>query len=167
MTRVRRTIGRGPDARCGARASVRVMSSTCTRSASTAIAMRSCCSSNPSAASPATPGASAASIGASTTANGIPSSRCSRIRIPCMATSDPGDDVLARVAAIIEGRKAADPRDSYVAALMAKGDDAVLKKIGEEATETVMAAKYGDKIRITGEVADLWFHCLVLLARHG
>ena len=84
-----------------------------------------------------------------------------------MATSDSGDDVLARVAAIIERRKAADPRDSYVAALMAKGDDAVLKKIGEEATETVMAAKDGDKIRITGEVADLWFHCLVLLARHG
>jgi len=84
-----------------------------------------------------------------------------------MATSDPGDDVLARVAATIERRKAADPRDSYVAALIAKGDDAILKKIGEEATETVMAAKDGDKIRITGEVADLWFHCLVLLARHG
>jgi phosphoribosyl-ATP pyrophosphohydrolase len=84
-----------------------------------------------------------------------------------MATSDSEGDVLARLAAIIERRKAADPRDSYVAALMAKGDDAVLKKIGEEATETVMAAKDGDKIRITGEVADLWFHCLVLLARHG
>jgi phosphoribosyl-ATP pyrophosphohydrolase len=51
--------------------------------------------------------------------------------------------------------------------LFAKGDDAVLKKIGEEATETVMAAKDGDKIRLVGEVADLWFHCLVLLARHG
>jgi len=84
-----------------------------------------------------------------------------------MAMSDSEGDVLARLAAIIERRKAADPRDSYVAALMAKGDDAVLKKIGEEATETVMAAKDGDKIRITGEVADLWFHCLVLLARHG
>ena len=49
----------------------------------------------------------------------------------------------------------------------AKGDDAILKKIGEEATETVMAAKDGDKIRVIAEVADLWFHCLVLLARHG
>jgi len=84
-----------------------------------------------------------------------------------MATSDPTDDVLARVAETIERRKTADPRDSYVAALLAKGEDAVLKKIGEEATETVMAAKDGDKIRLTGEVADLWFHCLVLLARHG
>jgi phosphoribosyl-ATP pyrophosphohydrolase len=84
-----------------------------------------------------------------------------------MATSDPADDVLARVAETIERRKSADPRDSYVAALFAKGEDAVLKKIGEEATETVMAAKDGDKIRLTGEVADLWFHCLVLLARHG
>ena len=56
---------------------------------------------------------------------------------------------------------------SYVATLFAKGDDAIIKKIGEEATETVMAAKDGDKIRITSEVADLWFHCLVLLARYG
>ena len=61
----------------------------------------------------------------------------------------------------------ADPASSYVAALFAKGDDAILKKIGEEATETVMAAKDGDKMRIVAEVADLWFHCLVLLARHG
>ncbi len=75
-------------------------------------------------------------------------------------------DVLARVAATIEARKRADPRDSYVASLLA-GGDAVLKKIGEEATETVLAGKEGDKIRITAEVADLWFHCLVLLARHG
>ena len=84
-----------------------------------------------------------------------------------MAMSDPADDVLARVAETIERRKSADPRDSYVAALFAKGEDAVLKKIGEEATETVMAAKDGDKIRMVAEVADLWFHCLVLLARHG
>ena len=76
-------------------------------------------------------------------------------------------DVLARVAAAIEARKAADPASSYVAALFAKGDDAILKKIGEEATETVIAAKDGDKLRITAEVADLWFHCLVLLARNG
>jgi phosphoribosyl-ATP pyrophosphohydrolase len=76
-------------------------------------------------------------------------------------------DVLARIAATIESRKGADPAQSYVAALLNKGEDAVLKKIGEEATETVMAAKDGDKIRLVAEVADLWFHCLVLLARHG
>ena len=76
-------------------------------------------------------------------------------------------DVLDRLAAAIATRLSADPASSYVAALIAKGDDAVLKKIGEEATETVMAAKDGDKLRITAEVADLWFHCLILLARHG
>jgi phosphoribosyl-ATP pyrophosphohydrolase len=83
-----------------------------------------------------------------------------------MSEPDP-DHVLARLAATIERRKGAEPGTSYVASLFAKGDDAVLKKIGEEATETVMAAKDGDKIRLVGEVADLWFHCLVLLARHG
>ena len=83
------------------------------------------------------------------------------------ASDDAAHDVLARVAATIERRRGADPGESYVAALFAKGDDAILKKIGEEATETVMAAKDDDKIRIIGEVADLWFHCLVLLARHG
>jgi phosphoribosyl-ATP pyrophosphohydrolase len=77
------------------------------------------------------------------------------------------DDVLARVAAAIEARRGGDPKASYVAALFAKGQDAVLKKIGEEATETVMAAKDGDRLRVTAEVADLWFHCLVLLAQHG
>ena len=76
-------------------------------------------------------------------------------------------DVIDRLAATIAARRGADPATSYVAALFAKGDDAILKKIGEEATEAVMAAKDGDKIRITAEVADLWFHCLVLLACHG
>ncbi len=84
-----------------------------------------------------------------------------------MADIPSAADVLARVAATIESRKGAEPTASYVAALFAKGDDAILKKVGEEATETVMAAKDGDKIRIVAEVADLWFHCLVLLARHG
>ena len=90
-----------------------------------------------------------------------------------MADAAPGpaaageSDVLARVAATIEARKGADPASSYVAALFAKGGDAILKKIGEEATETVMAGKDGDKLRIAAEVADLWFHCLVLLSRHG
>jgi phosphoribosyl-ATP pyrophosphohydrolase len=86
---------------------------------------------------------------------------------------DPADgnavapDVLDRIAATIAARRGADASASYVAALLAKGEDAILKKIGEEATETVMAAKDGDKLRITAEVADLWFHCLVLLACHG
>ena len=76
-------------------------------------------------------------------------------------------EVLDRVAATIAARRGGDPATSYVAALFAKGEDTVLKKIGEEATETVMAAKDGDKLRITAEIADLWFHCLVLLERHG
>jgi phosphoribosyl-ATP pyrophosphohydrolase len=80
---------------------------------------------------------------------------------------DKGDDSLRRIAATIEAHCNADPVTSYVATLFAKGDDAIIKKIGEEATETVMAAKDGDKIRITSEIADLWFHCLVLLARYG
>lgn len=76
-------------------------------------------------------------------------------------------DVLDRLAATIAARLGADPSASYVAALLAKGDDAVLKKLAEEATEAVMAAKDGDKMRIVAEIADLWFHCLVLLVRHG
>jgi len=76
-------------------------------------------------------------------------------------------DILERLAEVVESRKSGDPEKSYVARLFAKGPDAILKKIGEEATEAVMAGKDGDKIRITAEVADLWFHCLVLLARHG
>lgn len=83
------------------------------------------------------------------------------------AEDDGRADVLDRLAATIASRRGADPGSSYVASLWAKGDDAVLKKIGEEATETVMAAKDGDRVRITAEVADLWFHCLVLLVRHG
>jgi phosphoribosyl-ATP pyrophosphohydrolase len=87
-----------------------------------------------------------------------------------MAPADPraaDADVLDRIAATIAARRGADPASSYVAALLAKGDDAVLKKIGEEATEAVMAAKDGDRLRIVAEVADLWFHCLVLLASRG
>ena len=76
-------------------------------------------------------------------------------------------DVLDRLAATIAARRGGDPTTSYVAALFAKGEDAILKKIGEEATEAVMAAKDGDKLRIVAEVADLWFHCIVLLACHG
>ncbi|HXU52094.1 MAG TPA: phosphoribosyl-ATP diphosphatase [Casimicrobiaceae bacterium] len=80
---------------------------------------------------------------------------------------DADRDILARIAATVAARRDADPSASYVASLFAKGDDAILKKIGEEATETVMAAKDGERARIVAEVADLWFHCIVLLARHG
>jgi phosphoribosyl-ATP pyrophosphohydrolase len=76
-------------------------------------------------------------------------------------------DVLSRLAEVLEARKSADPESSYVAKLYAKGQDAILKKIGEEATETVMAAKDGDADKIVYEVADLWFHSLVLLAQQG
>jgi phosphoribosyl-ATP pyrophosphohydrolase len=68
---------------------------------------------------------------------------------------------------VLESRKAADPATSYVAGLYARGLDAILKKIGEEATETVMAAKDGDAEQIVRETADLWFHSLVLLAHQG
>jgi phosphoribosyl-ATP pyrophosphohydrolase len=76
-------------------------------------------------------------------------------------------DVLLRLAEVLEQRKQADADSSYVAKLYAKGLDAILKKIGEEATETVMAAKDGDKQKIVYETADLWFHSLVLLAQQG
>jgi phosphoribosyl-ATP pyrophosphohydrolase len=78
-----------------------------------------------------------------------------------------GNDTLARLAAVIEERRAADPAKSYVARLVAKGPDAVLKKIGEEATEVVMACKDGARDKIVGEVADLWFHSMIALAEHG
>ncbi|EJN03370.1 phosphoribosyl-ATP diphosphatase [Herbaspirillum sp. YR522] len=81
-------------------------------------------------------------------------------------------DILQRVADVIESRKPANggnPEQSYVARLFAKGDDAILKKIGEEATETVMAAKdarvSGDSSKVLYECADLWFHSMVLLAQ--
>jgi phosphoribosyl-ATP pyrophosphohydrolase len=76
------------------------------------------------------------------------------------------DRVLAELADIIASRRGGDPASSYVARLLAKAPDAVLKKIGEEATETVMAAKDGAPERIVAETADLWFHCLVMLAQY-
>ncbi|MEW8692060.1 MAG: phosphoribosyl-ATP diphosphatase [Candidatus Thiodiazotropha endolucinida] len=76
-------------------------------------------------------------------------------------------DVLQQLAEILEQRKQAEPDSSYVAKLYAKGLDAILKKVGEEATETVMAAKDGDPEKIVYETADLWFHTLVLLAHQG
>ena len=74
------------------------------------------------------------------------------------------NDTLARLAEVIASRRGGDPDQSYVARLFSKGPDAILKKIGEEATEVVMAAKDGDRARIVGEVADLWFHTMVALA---
>lgn len=73
-------------------------------------------------------------------------------------------DVLDRLAEVLESRKTAEPDSSYVARLYSKGLDAILKKIGEEATETVMAAKDGNPERLVAEIADLWFHSMVLLA---
>jgi phosphoribosyl-ATP pyrophosphohydrolase len=77
------------------------------------------------------------------------------------------DDTLARLAAVIESRRGGDPDKSYVARLFSKGTDAILKKVGEEATEVVMAGKDGQRERIVGEMADLWFHSLVALAHFG
>jgi phosphoribosyl-ATP pyrophosphohydrolase len=83
-------------------------------------------------------------------------------------------DALARLAAVVESRlpaRGGDPEKSYVARLLHKGPDAFLKKIGEEATEVVMAAKDadhgGDKTKVVNEVADLWFHCMIALAHYG
>ena len=80
-------------------------------------------------------------------------------------------EVLHRVAQTIADRKLAEPGSSYVASLFHKGQDAILKKIGEEATEAVMAAKDcdhgGDKTKLVGEVADLWFHSMIALAHYG
>ena len=76
-------------------------------------------------------------------------------------------DVLNRLAALLEQRKNADPTSSYVAKLYAKGMDSILKKIGEEATETVIAAKGGNKDEIIYETADLWFHTMIMLSHAG
>ena len=84
--------------------------------------------------------------------------------------SQPGrsaESSLERLADVIESRKTADPATSYVARLFSRGEDAILKKIGEEATETVMAAKDGQPDRIVAETADLWFHSMVMLAHYG
>ena len=77
------------------------------------------------------------------------------------------DEVLARLAEVIEARSGASADESYVASLYAGGIDVILKKIGEEATEVVIAGKDADRDALVREVADLWFHCLVLLAARG
>ena len=91
-----------------------------------------------------------------------------------MSSTPSATDSLARLAAVIESRKPAhggDPERSYVARLLHKGPDAFLKKVGEEATEVVMAAKDvdhgGDPHKLVGEVADLWFHTMIALAHYG
>jgi len=76
-------------------------------------------------------------------------------------------DVIERLEAAISARRGADPASSYVASLNAKGLDQILKKVAEEAVETVLASKTGDRDSIVHETADLWFHCMVMLAWHG
>ena len=77
------------------------------------------------------------------------------------------NDILEQLTEVLEQRKAASADSSYVASLYDKGLDAILKKIGEEATETVMAAKDGDRQKIVYETADLWFHTLIMLSHQG
>ena len=77
------------------------------------------------------------------------------------------NDTLNRLAELLEQRKSADPQSSYVAKLYAKGMDSILKKVGEEAAETIIAAKNGDNEHLIYETADLWFHTLVMLAQAG
>ncbi len=77
------------------------------------------------------------------------------------------NDILQRLTQTIAARQGAAAEGSYVAKLFSKGEDAILKKIGEEATEVLLAAKSGDNAHLVYETADLWFHCMVLLAHHG
>jgi phosphoribosyl-ATP pyrophosphohydrolase len=85
--------------------------------------------------------------------------------------AETNDDTLDRLAAVIAARRGGDPERSYVARLFAKGTDAMLKKVGEEATEVVLAAKDaahgGPTAPLVAEMADLWFHSLIVLASHG
>ena len=75
--------------------------------------------------------------------------------------------ILRRLGETLTARKQADPASSYVAGLMAKGEDAILRKVAEESVETLLASKEGDKLHLVREVTDLWFHSMVLLAWHG
>jgi len=75
--------------------------------------------------------------------------------------------ILQTLTETIEARKLASPDSSYVARLFSKGEDAILKKIGEEATEVILASKSGEHEQIVYETADLWFHCMVMLSHHG
>ena len=75
--------------------------------------------------------------------------------------------ILTRLGETLAARKGADPASSYVAGLLARGEDAILRKVAEESAETLLASKEGDKLHLVREVADLWFHSMVLLAWHG
>ena len=79
--------------------------------------------------------------------------------------SDTG--ILQRLGQTLAARRGADPKSSYVAGLMAQGEDAILRKVAEESAETLLASKEGDKLHLVREVADLWFHSMVLLVWHG
>ncbi len=76
-------------------------------------------------------------------------------------------DVLKSIADTLEARREASPQSSYVASLFHKGEDAILKKVAEEAAETLLASKDKDRLHLVREVADLWFHSMVLLTYHG
>ena len=76
-------------------------------------------------------------------------------------------DILHRISGVIEERRRADAKSSYVATLFHQGHDAILKKVAEESAETLLAAKDGDKLQLVRETADLWFHSLVMLSYHG
>jgi phosphoribosyl-ATP pyrophosphohydrolase len=76
-------------------------------------------------------------------------------------------EILRRLGETIASRRGSDPESSYVARLLSHGEDVILRKISEEATETLLASKSGDRLHVVREVADLWFHSLVLLAHHG
>ena len=84
-----------------------------------------------------------------------------------MAETTSRENILAQIASVLEQRKQADPATSYVAGLFAKGQDAILKKVGEEAVETILAATAGDPDQIVYETADLWFHTLLVLSQHN
>ncbi len=86
---------------------------------------------------------------------------------PLTAVTHRDAEILERLGATIASRLKADAGTSYVASLAAKGQDAILKKVAEEAAETLLASKDGDKLHLIRETADLWFHCMVLLAWHG
>lgn len=74
---------------------------------------------------------------------------------------------LAEIYAVVQQRQESNPKESYVASLFHKGLDKILKKVGEEASEVLIASKNGDKSQVVHEIADLWFHCLVLMVQQG
>jgi phosphoribosyl-ATP pyrophosphohydrolase len=88
-------------------------------------------------------------------------------QLPADRTLQDAAEVLSRLADVISSRKGLDPSSSYVARLLAGAPDAALKKVGEEASEVIMAAKDGAAERLVSEMADLWFHCLVALVQAG